>query len=126
MSLSSAAQSINRAAIESAKSLLRANTVDHDAFGHLTVLPEVGVEDWLQFHDALEHCALTIYLQRIYTTRSVRAQIDFHEHYTSICSEYRYASPGYSFGCMSLSLLARLNEDQKLYDSIENPCVSGD
>ncbi|CAI7669275.1 unnamed protein product [Penicillium pancosmium] len=68
---------------------------------------------------------LPVFLQRINTTQSVRAQVEYYEHFSSIYAHNFSATPCYEFGCIILPLLARLNQDQNLHDSVKNLCTTG-
>lgn len=55
----------------------------------------------------------------------MRAQVEYYEHFSSIYADNFSTTPCYDFGCIILPLLARLNQDQSLYDSVKNLCSTG-
>ncbi|KAJ5109279.1 hypothetical protein N7456_005954 [Penicillium angulare] len=63
-------------------------------------------------------CILPLFLQRIHTRESLEAQLEFYDR---PITQFLLGDP--PFDCMSLSSLARLNKDQRLYDLVKSMCA---
>ncbi|CAI7565964.1 unnamed protein product [Penicillium pancosmium] len=70
---------------------------------------------------AIHHCSLPYLLQRVPTVKSVYAQIDYYETMGRVISPF---NPEIQFAC--LPLIARLSDDQVLYDTVICLCRHGE
>ncbi|KAJ5376577.1 hypothetical protein N7509_013463 [Penicillium cosmopolitanum] len=70
---------------------------------------------------AIHHCSSPYLLQRVPTVNSVYAQIDYYETMGRVISPF---NPEIQFAC--LPLIARLGDDQVLYDTVICLCRHGE